>query len=319
LAGCGGGADGKAGARTGTLKLGITDAPVDAAEAVVVQFTGVELKPANGPAFSRDFTAPKSIELLKLQGTQREMLLDGEVVPAGDYEWMRLKVNADPNVGGDSYVGVNGEQCEMRIPSGDESGLKLIRGFTIGVGTITDFTIDFDLRKSVVRPPGQHSMMESCGGQAYMLKPVLRMVDHLQVGSITGRIDPTLVSQQCGDESVLAQVAPGNVYLFGPYTGDPAPVPDDVDGLTADGADPITSAMVELDGSGNHVYTIGFVPAGNYVLGYTCSPDQPDVDADDADAPAGTDEAVTFFPEAGITTTVTANQAVTVDFNLPSL
>jgi len=42
LAACGGGAgsDPKSGG-TGTLKLGITDAPVDAADAVVVQFTGV--------------------------------------------------------------------------------------------------------------------------------------------------------------------------------------------------------------------------------------------------------------------------------------
>jgi hypothetical protein len=318
LAGCSSGGDGGDSARTGTLKLGITDAPVDAADAVVVQFTGVELKPVSGPAFSRDFASPKSIELLKLQGMQREMLLDGEEVPAGDYEWMRLKVNADPAVGGDSFVTVNGEQCEMRIPSGDESGLKLIRGFTVGVGTITDFTIDFDLRKSVVRPPGQHAMTESCGGQAYMLKPVLRMVDHLQVGSITGRIDPTLVGQQCDNASVVSQVAPGNVYLFGPYTGTPAPVPDDVDGDSADGADPIASAMVRLDDGGNHVYTIGFVPAGNYVLGYTCSPDQSNIDADAADAPAGADEVVTFVPQAGLTTTVTVGQSSTVDFLLPT-
>jgi hypothetical protein len=313
LGGCGG--SGGDMDKTGTLKLGITDAPVDAAEAVVVQFAGVELKPHGGQAFSLDFATPKTIDVLALQGTERAMLLDGESVPAGDYEWMRLKVNADPNVGGDSYITINGAQCEMRIPSGDETGLKLIRGFTVGVGTITDFTIDFNLRKSVVRPPGQYGIAETCDGQAYFLKPVLRLVDNLEVGTISGTIDPTLVSAQCGTDSTLSQVAPGNVYLFGPYaTGTTAPLPDDVDGLTADGADPIAGAMVQLDSSSNNAYTIGFVPAGNYVLAYTCSPDQPDVDANAADTPTGADEVVTFTPVAGLPVVVTANQTTTQNF-----
>ena len=246
VAGCsGGGGDEGSKPQTGMLKIGLSDAPVDAADAVVVQFTGVELKPANGEAFSVDFAA-KTIDVLTYQGTDRVMLLDGEQVPAGDYQWMRLKVNADPNVAGDSYITVNGAQCEMRIPSGDETGLKLIRGFTVGVGTTTDFTIDFDLRHSVVRPPGQDGMTEQCDGQAYFLKPVLRIVDNLQVGTITGTIDPTLVSTQCTDASTVAQVAPGNLYLFGPYsTGATPPVPDDFDLVDADGADALASAMVK--------------------------------------------------------------------------
>jgi hypothetical protein len=314
LAACGGGGGGSGGT-TGTLKLGITDAPVDAAEAIHVQFAGVELKPMNGAAFSIDFAEAKTLDLVKLQGTTRAMLLDGEKVPAGDYEWMRLKVNAAPNVPYDSWVTIGGADCEIRIPSGSETGLKLIRGFTVGVGSVTDFTIDFDLRKSLVRPPGQHTMVEACSGQAYLMKPVLRIVDNLQVGSITGTIDPTLVSQKCGTDATVSKVAPGNVYLFGPYT-DTAPVPDDVDGNTTDGADPIASAMVMSGASGN-TYTIGFVPPGQYVVAYTCDPDQSDVDADAVDTPAGADEVVTFTPDTGTTATVTANTAKTVDFTVP--
>jgi len=83
LAGCGGGGGGGDGSgdRTGTLRLGLTDAPVDQADAVVVQFTGVELKPAGGVAFSRDFATPKTLDVLALQGTTRALLLDGETVP----------------------------------------------------------------------------------------------------------------------------------------------------------------------------------------------------------------------------------------------
>ena len=308
LAGCGGGGD-SSGDRTGTLRLGLTDAPVDEADAVVVQFTGVELKPAGGPAFSRDFSAPKTIDVLGLQGTMRAMLLDGESVPAGEYEWLRLKVNVDPAVR-DSFVTIGGQECEMRIPSGAESGLKLIRGFTVGVGAVTDFTIDFNLRKSVVQPPGQRADATACDGQVYLLKPVLRIVDNLQVGAITGLIDASLLTAN----SCMASTAkPGNVYLFGPVaTTDTAPtVPDDVDGNAADGADPIASALVSDE---TFRYTIGFVPPGRYVVAYTCDADDSEVDADVTPTPPATGEVVTFTPSNGTTVDVVANQTVTVDF-----
>jgi hypothetical protein len=314
LAACGGGGDGS-GNRTGTLTVGITDAAVEYADAVVVQFTGVELKPRAGAAFSIDF-APRSIDLLALQGMDRALLLDGVTVPAGDYEWMRLKVNADPAVGGDSYLrlDVGGDECEMRIPSGDETGLKLVRGFTVGVGSITDFTIDFDLRKSVVAPPGQRMPMDSCGGQVFMLKPALRLVDNLQVGSITGAVDVNLITEQCG--SPPSPPYPGNVYLFGPVPADGTVLPDDDDGVVDDpnGADALTAAIVDPD---TFRYTIGFVPAGNYVVAYTCDLDDPAVDADVDPVPPEGVETVEFTPPAGTPVTVAPGAETEVNFELP--
>jgi hypothetical protein len=226
----------------------------------------------------------------------RALLLDGEEIPVGEYEWMRLKVESDPNVAGDSYLQLeaNGAQCEMRIPSGDQTGLKLIRGFTIGAGTTTDFTIDFDLRKSIVAPPGQTTIVDTCNNQAFMLKPVLRIVDNLQVGTVAGDVDPNLIAAQC---SVSDQDPyPGNVYLFGPIPTGADVTPDDYDG---DG-DALTSAMVN---PGTFRYKIGFVPAGNYRVAYTCDLDDTEIDED-----------VTFTPSEGIAVTVTPNATQEVDF-----
>jgi hypothetical protein len=296
------------GASTGQISLGVTDSPVDYAEAVVVQFTGVELKPKEGPAFSVDFPTPKTIDLLALHGEERVMLLDGEVVEAGEYLWMRLKVLADPNVADDSYVSVDGQHCEMRIPSGDERGLQLIRAFTVGVGTTTDYTVDFDLRRSVLRPPGLTTDLEVCGGEGYHLKPVLRMVDNLEVGTITGTVTP-----QCGETTT--GVYPGNVYLFGPVTDAEPGTPEDYDGIVDDlqgGPDPLASAMVDPD---SFTYTIGYVPAGNYRLAYTCNPD--DAAVDEANPDDGVDDLVLFTPADGMAVTVTADQTTTVDLPPP--
>ena len=317
LAACGGSGGDSGKATTGTLKLGITDAPVDYASSVVVQFSGVELKPAGGAAFSIDFAPARNFDLLTLTGTTRAMLVDGVQIPAGDYEWVRLKVNADPNVGGDSYLVLEqgGEQCEMRVPSGDQTGLKLVKGFTVAVGAITDFTIDFDLRKSLVAPPGQKTVMNTCGGQAYLLKPVLRMVNNLQVGSISGTVDSNLIAAECVSSATAPY--PGNVYLFGPIaTGvDPATIlPDDYDGIAADsnGADALVSAMVDPD-TGN--YRIGFVAPGKYKLAYTCDLDDTEVDADAVTTP---EETVDFTPPNGVVVDVAANAVSDVDFPPPA-
>jgi hypothetical protein len=280
-----------------------------------VQFSGVELKPAGGEPFSIDFTPAKSFDLLELTGTTRAMLLDGVEVPAGDYEWVRLKVNADPNVGGDSYLQleVGGEQCELEVPSGDQTGLKLIRGFTVAVGAITDFTIDFDLRKSVLAPPGQTTEVDTCVNQVYRVKPVLRMVNNLQVGSISGTVDANLIVDQCGLPTEAPY--PGNVYLFGPIAAgalDTTVLPDDYDEVVddLDGADALASAMVDPD-TGN--YVIGFVAPGRYKLAYTCDLDDVMVDAD-----LDPVEEVTFTPADGTAVDVVAGAASDVDFALPA-
>lgn len=315
LAACGGGGGDGDKATTGTLKLGITDAPVDHAFEVNLQFTGVELKPAGGAPFSFDFSPAKNFNLLELTGTNRAMLLDGVEIPAGDYEWVRLKVNADPNFPGDSYVVLEegGGQCEIRIPSGDQTGLKLVRGFTVAAGAITDFTIDFDVRKSLVAPPGQKTIVDTCGNQAYLLKPVLRMVNNLQVGAITGTVDPNLVLAECPLDNSAPY--PGNVYLFGPalsgQTGDSIKV-DDYDVVENDlnGDDAITSATVDPD-TGN--YVIGFVAPGQYKVAYTCDSDDTEIDAD-----TDPEETVDFTPVDGTVVTVVAGQTA-ADVNFPPL
>ena len=84
---------------------------------------------------------------------------------------------------------------------------------------------------------------------------------------------------------------------------------DDYDGVTSDGADPITSARVDAT---TFDYTIGFVPAGKYVIAYTCSPDSTQVDADtDVSVP---DENVVFEPAAGLQIQLAPNETKTVNF-----
>ena len=78
------------------------------------------------------------------------------------------------------------------------------------------------------QPPGQDgSDPLVCDGEAFLLKPVLRVIDNLEVGAITGRVDPAVISAACPVDQSAPY--PGNVYLFGPVPAGETTTPDDYD------------------------------------------------------------------------------------------
>lgn len=244
LTACGGGD----GSGTGKMSVQITDAPVDSAENVVVRVTGLSYKPVDGVAQHVVFDVPKDIDLLALAGGNAAPLVSNLVVPAGAYEWMRLDIAANFDSVYDSYIQIAGSQYELWVPSGSESGLKLNGGFVVPQGGIASYTLDFDLRRSVVAPNGQ---------PGYLLKPVIRMVNTAEVGTLSGQVDTALIASVCTGS------ATGAVYL---YQGADV-IPDDVDGVDAE---PLASGAVVLQGDGSYRYTIAFLSPGSYTATYTC-------------------------------------------------
>ena len=298
LAGCGG-SSGGGGSSTGTMSLKITDAAVDSADHVYVQFHGLELQSADGKRTTlyyckdpMDSTktivsdsacttppAPKQIDLLALNGGLADTLLDSFTLPSGHYSWARLMVETAGTL--DSYIVVAGNDFELTIPSGAETGLKVNRGFDVPAGGHADFTIDFDLRKSVV-----------LANNEYLLRPTLRMVDNTMVGAIAGRVDNTLMTVTC--DPVNDHPA---VYVF----AGSGVTPDDIDGIDPD---PVTTASVKLDpNDGMYRYKAAFLEAGNYTVAFTC-----DAALDDPQ----NNDTLTFSGAA--TVTVTANSVTTHDF-----
>src|SRR3981189_1827661 len=71
IAACGGS---NAGMGMGQMTLSVGDAPVDGAQKVVVEFTGVELVPNSGNPLDITFASPKTIDLLNQSGTASAQL-----------------------------------------------------------------------------------------------------------------------------------------------------------------------------------------------------------------------------------------------------
>jgi hypothetical protein len=288
LAGCSsGGSD-----NTGTLTLGLTDGPVEGAQDVIVAFKGIELKPSGGPpmdpimmdAESCDnydaATGTCSINLLDLVGTERREVFSGSL-PAGNYEWVRLLVAAEQNVM-DSYIDtLGGMQCSLWIPSGSQTGLKVAGNITVTANGESDYTLDFDVRKSITNPPGLKGSDPAlqCADN-YILAPAVRIVDSTEVGAIAGTVDEQVLAADASCAlDTQGQYENVAAYVF---ADTPDFVADDLDG---DDGDPVTTATVAWDDAKQaYAYEAGYLLApATYHVALTCTADVDEASTDEYD------------------------------------
>jgi hypothetical protein len=274
----------------GEINLALTDATVDHVTEVHVQFTGVTLKPANGEPQEFLFDTPKDFDLMQLQDGVTAELLPDTTVPAGEYNWIRLHVNAEFDNVYDSYARLDdGTEVEIRVPSGGQSGLQLSSGFTVLAGQTTDLVLDWDLRKALTEPQGQPGIF---------VRPSLRIVDMATYGTLDGIVDPLLAEDESCTNDLLADT--GNaVYV---YTGD-VPAPADIQGMDTD---PLVTASVNWNGM-DYAYRIPYMPVGEYTVAFTCQ-------ASD-DVADGIDEIA--FPVVTTGVVIEDGGTTTVDFHPP--
>ncbi|RZV38694.1 MAG: DUF4382 domain-containing protein [Chromatiales bacterium] len=298
LAGCGGGSgSGDAAEQSfGFLTLGISDAPIHDAKKVCVSFTDIELKPVEGPSTLITLAAAEKIDLLKFQGANAMPILTSERLPAGQYAWMRLGVDAvrgsnggvgdtgNPDVcdGDASYIVMNDDSVyNLYVPSGENTGLKLVNGYTVPVNDQVSLTAEFDLGKSITAPPGQAPDVK--------LRPTIKLVDNNEVGTLTGQVANALAE---------AEACQPSVYVFNDGV-----MPNGIDDEIVDPDDPVATALVEAqdqdDGTVQWHYTVGFLLAGEYEAAFTCDGDS-------------------FEPEDGKPATIVTGELATVDFEAPA-
>lgn len=284
---CGGGDGGGPG--TGTIEVGVTDAPVDNAEAVVIHFTEATLHGPNGnntiEVFDPVTDEPgRSIDLLQLQGGMWTGLFN-DVVFAGQYSWIRLTLDLSQ-----SYIQINDQQYALRCTSCENNGYKLNRSFTVDTDGIMTLMLDFDLRKSITDPSS---------GTDYILRPTVRVVETAASGEITGEIGQNLITDLGGFSGCSVYAFNGNDAQL-----DDIYIPIDM-GIPAGQNNPVSSAKLVYENN-IYYYTLSFLPAGDYTIALTC-----DADMDSA----ATDDILTFSDPINVP--VVAGQTSNGDMSLP--
>lgn len=283
----GGDTSGSSTTAAGTVSFALSDAPVEGLSAVVITIDAIELRrkgsgncgndPAAGDCvyidqFTEDGedTDTIQVDLLDLQAGNNKIIVEDLELEAGEYDQLRLSIiDEDINFSWVNEIDNGDVRKELKVPS---DGLKL-GGFTVNSGGVQVFVIEFDLRKAMTYNPGP---------DRYILKPTgVRVVDVEAAASISGHVDSALFSGNGGGPCMeKADVTDGNVlYLYQGFGLDLANLADNFDTiLDPDAPDsaiaPYTSQKVAVDGS----YTISSLPAGNYILAFSCQAENDDPD-----------------------------------------
>ncbi|MGM0376051.1 MAG: DUF4382 domain-containing protein [Bacteroidota bacterium] len=234
---------------TGTLKLSITDAPLDSADISEVNITVSDvqyhIKDNEWKSFE-EFEGPKSYNLLDLTRGESDMLGQFELGP-GTYTQLRFMLDAPdkgqskPNTPGSFLVLGDGTEEPLFVPSGSQSGYKATGQFTVPSNGTVDVTADFDARKSVVHA-GNSGM--------YILKPTIRLIVDNQAGSIEGNV--TNIPE--GSEAIVY------AYENDAYTEEEAADPADEEDVRFPNA--VTSDMVDAEG----IYKLSYLAPETYDL-----------------------------------------------------
>jgi hypothetical protein len=156
-------------------------------------------------------------------------------------------------------------QVELLVPSGNNSGLKLVSGFTVMQNQSTNLVIDWDLRQALSDPLGQ---------PGFHLRPALRVTDLSAYGTLNGTVSDLLIT----DESCTNDPALGTGSAVYIYNG-AIDVPGDIGDAENE---PFITATVSQNESGIYVFEVNFLSTGDYTAAFTCqaSDDDPAVDDD---------------------------------------
>ncbi len=274
LAGCGGG--GSSGPNSAPhptpdpmpeprqgLSIGLSDAPLDQVDHLVLQLHSLELIPsgqmggqhAGGDPILLDLSQHR-VDMLAYQGDKAYPLLDDHPLDPGRYQ-LRLHWTA-----GSGDMGSFVEDGQGRHPLLADEAFLSLGEVLIRSGEHHGYTLELDLRQ------GLHH-----DDEAYRLSHQgLRWVEDATMGHLLGSVDASWIAECEADHAALA--GPGSRFTHVAYlypAGTSLAAMDDMAPLAErDKVLPVATSWVRQAQPGDWVFAIGYLPAGDYQVGYSC-------------------------------------------------
>ena len=192
LTSCGGSSGGSSdgSGSTGKLSLSLTDAPAPEYKAVYVTISQIQVHRADAAdgQWQTVLTPDATYNLLDLINGSTVPLGVADL-PTGTYTQMRLILADTP----DSYTNILGqphpyanylissadEAIELKVPSGFQTGIKLVHTFDVESGRTVGLVLDFDAGRSVVKAGNSGK---------WLLKPTIKVIGTLNNATLTGTV-----------------------------------------------------------------------------------------------------------------------------------
>jgi hypothetical protein len=190
--GGGGGGGSDSGGGLGTLAVSLTDS-AGSYKAVYITVESVEVHTGGNDNNNKNWeTIPMDIDTINLCDlTNGEFEELGSIKLAeGDYTQLRLHLYNIPQDGELNIQGLEHPHAnyvileddsvhELKVPSGFQSGVKVVKGFTISEDGKTELILDFDAMSSVV---------EAGNSGQWLLKPTIKAGKLDEYTTINGRV-----------------------------------------------------------------------------------------------------------------------------------
>ncbi len=234
--------------KSGYLDIRVTDAAVDGVSKVVLKFTGIDLHSDDGTQ-TFIYDTPKQINLLEYTSGRFEVLLGPVEVPAGNYDWVRLRIETSQVE--DSYVELaDATKHELTVQRTDNIGVKVTQSFSVSKDEARSVVLDFDLRKSLTESGGE-----------YTLNPVIRVADANTSGRIRSFINPVnMADPTCMDGGAMVYIYPGQGVA-----------PTDISGSVLDPVTTVPVVKFSVEGSPDvYIGDAAYLPEGWYTVAFTC-------------------------------------------------
>lgn len=191
--GCSGGGGASSGG-VGTVSISLTDAMSNKFNAVYVTIEDVQVNTkgnGNGNNSWKSTIAPnlpKTFNLYDLTNGVREKIGIADLA-SGPYTQMRLIIGTMPdnsiNILSEAHpyanyvIDTDNNYQELKIPSGIQTGIKIVHGFTISKDQTTELVLDFNAEKSVV-------VAGNSGN--WLLKPTIKVGSIKELSIIRGKV-----------------------------------------------------------------------------------------------------------------------------------
>jgi hypothetical protein len=204
----GGGGSSSSSDELGTVSMSLTDAMSNEFNAVCVTIDDVQVHMKGNGNGNNSWesvsapTLPKTFNLYDLTNGVREEIGLADL-KIGEYTQMRLIIGAVPDDGinelseahpyANYVIDTDDNYQELKIPSGINTGIKIVHGFTISTDQTTELILDFNAEKSVI-------VAGNSGN--WLLKPTIKVGSTDELSIIRGRV----TDGSTGIEKVLVSV-----------------------------------------------------------------------------------------------------------------
>ena len=198
---------------TGTLSIALADSSCGQYDAIYITINEVQVKksddaPNGNSGWQTVATPEKTYNLYDLVNGNTEILGEDQL-EAGFYQQIRLIIGETPddklNIMDETHPFANyilfkdGTSENLKIPSGFQTGVKLVHNFEVVADRFIQLILDFEACKSVVET----------GNGKFILKPTIKVIGTLNKTEVYGKVTDGGSGEGIGYALVSAQISNG--------------------------------------------------------------------------------------------------------------